>query len=582
MKKIMTVFMTAVLSALSCIPAVSHAESYEGVTDDGFHYFTDGEEAVMINMYDGTNSDVVIPEEIGGVPVRYISRLFIKSPVTSVVMPSAMINSGFNYSNQSLKKIEFLSDSINFDGNLSGTGIKELVFPNVDNINSGAFKNCKNLRKVVYGGTVTKIEAETYSGCTSLAELDFADSNSSVSIMNRAFANTGFVNLELSPPVQLAGAVFDNCKNLETVKFESDVSMTGTPFSNCNAIKSVEFNGNVNIQDYAFRDCPLLENLSFDASKEINGRFFKYCENVRYINNEPAFDESTGDFNPDYKDFIIKSFGNSDDVGFVNDYVMWHVRDIVGEYISDDMTDMEKVKTIHDWVCDNVSYSTDTTSDSINHNDLSPFLTGVTVCDGYARAFNLLANEAGIETYYVRSNNHIWNIVKLGGHYFHVDTTWDDTGSCPADWFLKSDNEMRAETSSHSSWTLQTPSSLHNFQKDTLPECEYSMGDCNADGKISVADIVKMNLYLLGADTVSSEDCVLYDLDFSGSIDVFDMIEMRRLIAENSCEIPYSDDIRLMSDWLVGKTDFCSSEWDLNQDGRIDVFDMILMRKSML
>lgn len=47
-----------------------------------------------------------------------------------------------------------------------------------------------------------------------------------------------------------------------------------------------------------------------------------------------------------------------------------------------------------------------------------------TICEGYAKGYNLLLKAAGIESFYVHSNSHAWNIVKLGNQYFHVDTTW--------------------------------------------------------------------------------------------------------------------------------------------------------------
>lgn len=588
-KKIITLSAVLAMCALTQNNISYAVEIGEGMTFGDWTYKVDygkyeGGYYAAVSEYNGTDTDIVVPEEIDGIPVKYINKsIFENLTITSVVMPSTIFNPAFGYHDLSLKKITFLGDTIELDGysrNLSGSGIEELVFPNVKGIYNGFFRNCKNLKKVVYGGTVSKINGSVYEGCTALTELDFLDSTVSVTIDNNAFANTGFVNLEFSPEVTLKDLSFDNCQNLETITFKNNVKMTGTPFSNCPAIKSVEFNGDVNMQSYAFKDCTALENLSFDTSKDVNGRFFEYCTNVKYINNERAFDETTGDFNPKYKDFIIKSFGGSDDVGFLNEYVTWHVRDVVDKYTDDNMSDMEKIKVLHDWICENISYSIDNASGSMNHNDLAPFLTGNTVCDGYARAFNLLANEAGIETYYVRSNNHIWNVVKLGSHYFHVDTTWDD-GESSYNWFLKSDDEMRAETSSHSYWELKTPSSLHSFQKDTLPECTYPMGDCNTDGDISVADIVKMDRYLLGADAVNPDDFVLYDLDFSGDVDVFDMIEMRGLIAENSGELSYKDDINLMTDWLLGKTDCFNPEWDFNGDGDVDIFDLIILRQNL-
>lgn len=266
--------MIATLSVSIGNPVNSYAEYGEYVTDDGFYYATDGSEAVMINLYDGTNTNVVVPEEINGIPVKYVDRSFINCSVTSVVMPSTMLDSGFNYHEPSLTKVVFLADKLKFIGNLSETSIEELIFPNVTVIFNGAFENCKNLKKVVYGGTVSEIGRETYSGCNSLTELTFLDSSSSVLIEENAFANTGFVNLEFSPTVTLKDLSFDNCKNLETVTFKNDVNMTGIPFSNCPNVKSVEFYGNVNMNGYVFQDCNSLENLSFDTSKEVNGRFF--------------------------------------------------------------------------------------------------------------------------------------------------------------------------------------------------------------------------------------------------------------------------------------------------------------------
>jgi len=52
------------------------------------------------------------------------------------------------------------------------------------------------------------------------------------------------------------------------------------------------------------------------------------------------------------------------------------------------------------------------------------------VCEGYAKTMEILLEKAGIETYYVtgkaNGGGHAWNIVKLDGDYFHIDTTWDD------------------------------------------------------------------------------------------------------------------------------------------------------------
>lgn len=55
------------------------------------------------------------------------------------------------------------------------------------------------------------------------------------------------------------------------------------------------------------------------------------------------------------------------------------------------------------------------------------------VCSGYAKAFKMLCDQAGIKCYYVTGSttkggkcNHAWNVVKIGKKYYGVDVCWDD------------------------------------------------------------------------------------------------------------------------------------------------------------
>lgn len=67
------------------------------------------------------------------------------------------------------------------------------------------------------------------------------------------------------------------------------------------------------------------------------------------------------------------------------------------------------------------------------------FLDGKAVCEGYARAVQYLAQKCGIEcaeaSGYIRKENgeksgaHAWNIVKVDGDYYYLDTTWDDSSN---------------------------------------------------------------------------------------------------------------------------------------------------------
>ncbi len=67
------------------------------------------------------------------------------------------------------------------------------------------------------------------------------------------------------------------------------------------------------------------------------------------------------------------------------------------------------------------------------------FLNGKAVCAGYARAMQYLLQKCGVECAYVsgyiieesgeKSDRHAWNILKVDGDYYYLDTTWDDSSN---------------------------------------------------------------------------------------------------------------------------------------------------------
>lgn len=91
---------------------------------------------------------------------------------------------------------------------------------------------------------------------------------------------------------------------------------------------------------------------------------------------------------------------------------------------------ISKIKIFHDKIILNCTY--DLTSKYAD-TPYGALVAGEALCEGYARAFALLCNKAGIENLYAigRYNNsdyddHIWNMVKLDGDWYNIDLTWDD------------------------------------------------------------------------------------------------------------------------------------------------------------
>lgn len=108
---------------------------------------------------------------------------------------------------------------------------------------------------------------------------------------------------------------------------------------------------------------------------------------------------------------------------------------VITAITNDGMSEFDKVKAIHDYIVVNVDYPA-----HIDMNNRSLFtaegalVNKLAVCQGYAEAFSLLCHKAGIQTemvYGIADNgqsreSHAWNIVRVDGVWYQIDTTWDD------------------------------------------------------------------------------------------------------------------------------------------------------------
>jgi len=117
---------------------------------------------------------------------------------------------------------------------------------------------------------------------------------------------------------------------------------------------------------------------------------------------------------------------------------------VLNSILKTSMTEVERVKAIHDWMVKNINYNYDAAANiqgggTANESALTAegALVGKNVvCEGYSEAFFLLCWTAGIDARIltgVADNGsgsgpigHEWNIVNIGGKWYQVDVTWDD------------------------------------------------------------------------------------------------------------------------------------------------------------
>ncbi len=128
-------------------------------------------------------------------------------------------------------------------------------------------------------------------------------------------------------------------------------------------------------------------------------------------------------------------------------YIDSKVEAILRKIFSPGMDDHLKVKAVHDYIVSNVAYDT-------KMEEFTPYgaLTkGRAVCQGYSLLAYKMLQKAGIPVRIISGRAggeaHAWNLVKLDGHWYHLDCTWNDPvpdvpGRVLYDYYNRTDAEM--------------------------------------------------------------------------------------------------------------------------------------------
>lgn len=135
-------------------------------------------------------------------------------------------------------------------------------------------------------------------------------------------------------------------------------------------------------------------------------------------------------------------------------------------------TDFEKALLLHNYIILNTEYDENLLDYYVRHgfnaNSIRPLshtaygalVDGLAVCDGYAKAYMHLLRMAGIESRVIfgqgRGQFHAWNLMRVGGNWYHTDPTWNDPigamfGTVMYDNFLLTGSEIGA---THTNWQL--------------------------------------------------------------------------------------------------------------------------------
>ena len=172
--------------------------------------------------------------------------------------------------------------------------------------------------------------------------------------------------------------------------------------------------------------------------------------------------------------------------------------------LDENMTDFEKVMTVHDYMVLNYEYDY-----TYSNYSITIMTNKKGVCMSYALAFKHVMNELGIECLYVASGeedmDHAWNLVKIDGKWYHIDLTWDDPGVSYAqvrhNYALLSDNEIQS---------MENPHYGYDLNGVVVNSDKYDKADWH-EGIGAVATINNVYYYIDGKNLVDQNGKIIYE-----------------------------------------------------------------------
>ena len=162
-----------------------------------------------------------------------------------------------------------------------------LVIPDtVKNVDSAAFRGCKNLTSITIPDGVTSIKDWTFSLCESLTNITIP--HRVTSIGQRAFRGCKNLTSVTIPDgvTSIGEGAFLGCENLAAITIPDGVtSIDECTFFDCENLTSVTIpDGVISIGRSAFRGCKNLTNITIPSSVTSIGDYaFCDCENLRVV-----------------------------------------------------------------------------------------------------------------------------------------------------------------------------------------------------------------------------------------------------------------------------------------------------------
>lgn len=338
-------------------------------------------------------------------------------------------------------------------------------------IGDHAFEYCTSLVSISIPDSVNSIGDWAFYGCSSLTKLKLSNSLTAINMYSFADCNKlTTVDIPKSVKVIKVGA-FESCSSITKLSIPDTIMVIGdSAFEGCGGLTSVVLPSKLtSIAPRSFANCTGIRKITIPDGVTVIGEFaFDSCTSLSHV-----------DFPSSLSVIEASAFGTC---GFKEITIPDSIS-IISEYAFAKCSDLTKV-TIPDSVV-KISY----------------------------RAFSgcLSLQEITIPA----------SVEVIEAENFRYD--YDSFGygnTCDFDFTIYGHKGTAAETYANENDCIFVD----------LDAPQKIVGDINSDGKANVADAILLQKYLLAAEKLTKEQYEAADLISDGSVDAFDMIEMRRII----------------------------------------------------
>ncbi len=248
------------VSMLLLMPASVFAQE----AAEGLDYRVENDGTATITGYSGGKSEVSIPSEIGGHPVKAIGNgaFYNVTEINSVFIPEGVTQIG--------------DGAFDSCSNLISVDLPSTIV----SIGARAFGGCEALKSIRIPEGVTEIKRDTFFFCFGLEEIILPASLKVIG--DYAFSGCAAESIDLPLGLERIGTSgLGNNENLKSLVIPSSVKKLGySAFSNCEKLETVVMSSGVKSLPYGtFNSCPSLEKVVIPKS-------------VTSINRTSMFDRS--------------------------------------------------------------------------------------------------------------------------------------------------------------------------------------------------------------------------------------------------------------------------------------------------